>query len=122
MSTGEDVGGGKEILKCKACGAAENAGAKFNKKTQECKKCYQVRWLREKREKKASIGKEGKSNPAPKPQKQRIKEMPANGSSAIARLDEEIGCIKDFIVKLESEIEAYKYRLSVYEEVRGMLG
>ena len=52
----------------------------------------------------------------------KAKPKPANGSGAIARLDEEVSRLNDLIAEAQLTLEKYEYKLSVIEEVRGMLG
>lgn len=106
----------KEVLKCKTCGHVAEDGEKFFKKTEECNRCYQARWQREKRGKDAA-GTVDKPAPKPAlPKPQPVKTAPKNGTGdAIMRID---GEIED----LENQKEIIEYKLSVLRDVRGMLG
>lgn len=110
----------KEVLRCSVCGLVTKDGKKYFRKTQECKKCYQARWLKEKRAK--AVG----TNPinAIKPVRQTniVKPKPTNVPAAIEKLDRTIKGLNEIIEEIESNLEAAKYKLSVCEEVRGMLG
>lgn len=107
----------KTVMRCHICGNVVEDKKKFFKKTQECRKCYDKRWLRERNEKIAAgkIDKPSpKANPVlPKPQP--VKAAHTNGT------DEIITKIEDEIELLQNQKEVIEYKLSVLQEVRGML-
>ncbi|OHB71292.1 MAG: hypothetical protein A2W23_00170 [Planctomycetes bacterium RBG_16_43_13] len=115
----------KEVLKCKTCGSVTEDSKKYLGKSQECRKCYGKRWLREKGAKNPDKPSTTKSLPhgdagVSKPATQKPK--PANGSAAAEKLDYTIKKLNEVIGELENKLEAAKFKLSVCEEVRGMLG
>ncbi len=115
----------KEVLKCKVCGSVTEDSKKYLRKSQECRKCYDKRWCREKKAANTDKASTTKSLPhgdvgVSKPATQKTK--PANGPAAIERLDATIKALNEHIKDLEDQMEAAAYKLSVCEEVRGMLG
>ncbi|MCC7202425.1 MAG: hypothetical protein IT393_07190 [Nitrospirae bacterium] len=104
------------VRKCRVCERVVGEGEKYSLKTEECKQCYQRRWLAEKRQKEHGIG----NTPAPEVPKREVKKQqtvartPSKDSGAMAKLDEEIAVRKDKVNRLTEEIE-------VLERVKEML-
>jgi len=59
--------------------------------------------------------------PAAPAEKKKVKPK-ANNGSGIERLDKEITDMRARVVDLETELDAYRHELSIFERARGMLG
>lgn len=126
-----------EVLKCGVCGEIVEDGKKFFRKSQKCKKCYDKRWQRERKEKlKESADRVKKVASLPHGdtgvvKAKAVKPKPANVSAAAGELDKTeptngtaaaITRIEGEIEYLENQKEGIEYKLSVLRDVRGMLG
>ena len=117
----------KEVLKCKTCELVIEDSKKYFKKSQECRKCYDKRWLREKRAKNPDKPSTTKSLPHGDTGNGKAKSAPqglklANESRAIEKLNNEIAKLSKELGLLDEQASVIRHELGIYEKVRGMLG